>query len=96
MYSIFEKNNIINNNGESFLLEFSYFYNYDEKISTPILNKFAIWFDEINISHISKSQHLSIDSTWYKHYGFEQIIIILDKDIIINEKIPWLLYNYKQ
>ena len=63
------------------------FYSYDKNKSCPNLNKFAIWIDEINISLIRKSLNLFIDDTWYKPDDFKQILIILYKDIIINENI---------
>ena len=44
--------------------------------------------DSINISHIRRAKRIFIDGTWYRPSGFCQIIIILYKDIIINEKIP--------
>ena len=98
MYTIFEKNNIYNNKGEIFLRDFRFFYNYEENKSEPVLNKYAIWMDTINISHIRKSKHLFIDGTWYRPSGFCQIIIILYKDIIINEKIPgcYIITNNKK
>ena len=37
MYTILEKNNMINKNGEIFLREFRYFYNYENNKSKTIL-----------------------------------------------------------
>ena len=88
MYTIFEKENIKNNNGEIFLRDFRYFYNYENNNTDIILYKYAIWIDSISISHMRKSNHFFIDGTWYKPSGFVQILIILYKDTIINEKIP--------
>ena len=92
-YSILEPKNLINIANEIYLREIKLFYSYNDKKKTPILNKYAIWIDDLNISHIRQSKHLFIDGTWYKPNGYEQIfIIILYKDIIIEEKIPWMLY----
>ena len=62
------------------------------------MNKFGIWIDDLNISHISEVEHLFIDSTWYKPNGYKQILIILYKDIIIKEKISgyFVIMNNKQ
>ena len=56
-YSIFEPNNIINKEEEIFLKEYKYFYSYDEKKSRSILNKYAIWIDDLNISHLRAYFH---------------------------------------
>ena len=39
-----------------------------------------------------------IDGTWYKQNGFEQILIVLYKDIITKEKIPgcYIIMNNKK
>ena len=62
-YSIFEESNIINSEEELFLREFKYFYTFDEKKSKSILNKYAIWIDDLNISHLRESKHIFIDGT---------------------------------
>ena len=54
MYTIFEKENIKNNNGEIFLRDFRYFYNYENNNTDIILYKYAIWIDSISISHMRK------------------------------------------
>ena len=97
-YSIFESNNIINKEEEIFLREYKYFYSYDEKNSRSILNKYAIWIDDLNISHLRVAKHIFIDGTWYKPNGYEQILIILYKDIITKEKIPgcYIIMNNKK
>ena len=98
MYTIFEKENIKNTNGEIFLRDFRYFYNYENNNTDIILYKYAIWIDSISISHMRKSNHFFIDGTWYKPSGFVQILIILYKDTIINEKIPgcFIITNNKK
>ena len=97
-FSIFDKNNIYNIDNEIFLREYKYFYTFDEKKLTPILNKYAIWIDDLNISHLRASKHIFIDGTWYRPNGFEQILIILYKDIITKEKIPgcYIIMNNKK
>ena len=97
-YSIFESNNIINKEEEIFLREYKYFYSYDEKNSRSILNKYAIWIDDLNISHLRVAKYIFIDGTWYKPNGYEQILIILYKDIITKEKIPgcYIIMNNKR
>ena len=87
-YSILEENNLLNKSKEIYLREYKVFYTYDEKNSKVKLNKYVIWIDELNLSHIRQSKHIFIDGTWYWSNGYEQILIILYKDIIINEKIP--------
>ena len=98
MYTIFEKDNILLSNGEIILREFNYFYNYEDDKSKPVLNKYAIWINDISISHIRKAKHLFIDGTWYRPDGFVQILIILYKDIITNEKLPgcFIIMNNKK
>ena len=97
-YCIFEESNIINSEEELFLREFKYFYTFDEKKSKSILNKYAIWIDDLNISHLRESKHIFIDGTWYRPNGYEQILIVLYKDIIIKEKIPgcYVIMNNKR
>ena len=60
------------------------------------MNKYGIWINDLNISHIREAEHLFIDSTWYKPNGYKQILIILYKDI--KEKIPgcFFVMNNKQ
>ena len=91
LYTIFEKHNIIIPNEDILLREFNYFYNFEENKSKLNLNIYAIWINYISISHIRKRKHLFIEGTWYRPKGFEQILIILYKDIITNEKIPGCL-----
>lgn len=68
-----------------------------KKKNEPVLNQYAIWIDELNISHIRNTEHLFIDGTWYRPNGYAQILIILYKDKIINEKIPgcYIITNNK-
>ena len=98
MYTIFEKDNILLSNGEIILREFNYFYNYEDDKSKPVLNKYAIWINDLSISHLRKAKHLFIDGTWYRPDGFVQILIILYKDIITNEKLPgcFIIMNNKK
>ena len=97
-FSIFDKKNLLNNENEIFLREYKFFYSYDEKKLTPILNKYAIWIDDLNISHLRSSKHIFIDGTWYRPNGYEQILIILYKDVITKEKIPgcYIFLNNKR
>ena len=64
--------------------KYKFFYCYNESNTNPILNKFAIWCDDLNVSHLRTTEHLFIDGTWYRPNGFQQIIIILYKDKQIN------------
>ena len=97
-YTIFEKHNIISSNGEILLREFNYYYIYEKDYSKPLLNKYAIWINDISISHIRKTKHLFIAGTWYRPDGFAQILIILYKDIITNNKLPgcFIIMNNKE
>ena len=97
-YTIFSKENKKNKEGEIFLREYKYFYSYIENKNEPILHQYAIWIDELNISHIRNSEHLFINCTWYSPNGYAQILIILHKDKIINEKIPgcFIITNNKK
>ena len=63
-YSIFEQKNTVNKEEEIFLREYKYFYTYNEKKSKSILNKYAIWVDDLNISHIRVAKHIFVDGTW--------------------------------
>ena len=69
MYTILEKNNSVNLNREIFLREFRYFYHYEENKTKAILNKFSIWIDDINISHIIREKHLLFYGKWHKPDG---------------------------
>ena len=80
VYNIFSKDNQKNKEGEIFLREFKYFFTYNEKKNEPILNQYATWIDELNISHIRNIEHLFIYGTWYSPNGFVQILIVLYKD----------------
>ena len=73
-----------------FLRVFKYFYTFDKKQSKSIWNKYAIWNDDLNISHISVVKHIFIDGTWYRQNSYKQILIILYKNIVVKEKIQWL------
>ena len=44
--------NKLNNVGEIFLREYKYFYSYNNSNNETVLNEFAIWLDELNITHI--------------------------------------------
>ena len=68
-YTIFSKENKKNKEGEIFLREYKYFYSYIENKNEPILHQYAIWIDELNISHITNTEHLFIDCTWYRPNG---------------------------
>ena len=53
LYSIFEQKNTVNKEEEIYLREYKYFYTFDEKKSSKsILNKYSIWIDDLNISHL--------------------------------------------
>ena len=93
MYTIFELNNISNNKGEIFIGDFRFFYHYKDNKSEAVLNKYAIWIDSLNISHIRKTKHIFIDGIWCRPSGFIQISIIFIK-ILYKRKNSWLLYHY--
>ena len=95
---MFDKHNIKNSNNEIMFREYKYFYIYDKRKKLPKLNEYAIWCDDLNISHLRQSKNLFIDGTWYKPNGFQQILIIQYKDIIIKEKIvgAYLIMNNKK
>ena len=49
---MFNKNNQINKIGEIFYREYKFFYSYENSKSKPVLNQYAIWIDELFISHL--------------------------------------------
>ena len=71
---------------------------FEEKKINPNFNQYAIWIDDLNISHLRTSKHIFIDGTWYRPNEFEQILIILYKDVITMEKIPgcYIIMNNKK
>ena len=74
------------------------FYIYSKKHKKPIICEYAIWIDELNLSHLRASKHLFLDGTWYKPGNFSQILIIQYKDIIINDHITggFIIANNKK
>ena len=63
-----------------------------------ILCEYIIWIDELNLSHLRATQHLFLDSTWYKPRDFEQILIIQYKVLIIKDHITdgFIITNNKK
>ena len=74
------------------------FLYFEEDKCKPLLNIYALWINDISISHIRKSKNFFIDNTWYLSDGFAQILIILYKDIITNDKLPccFIIMNNKK
>ena len=59
--------------------------------------EYIIWANDENIQRIRKSHHLYIDGTFHHPKEFSQMIIIMYKDIITDQKIPgfYILINGK-
>ena len=68
--------------------DYSYFlietYNKKECVQC----EYAIWSSDLLIAHMRESRFFFIDATWHQPHGFQQLLIIMFKDIIIHEKYP--------
>ena len=70
------------------LREFKSIYIQTEKKNQPINYEYIIWANEENLNRIIKSNNLFIDGTFHHPNEFQQLLIIMYKDIITEQKIP--------
>ena len=61
---------------------------YTSENSKPIQSEYFIWSSDDMIARARESHHYFIDATWHIPKGFNQLLIVLFKDIIIKEKLP--------
>lgn len=85
------------NNKKKILREYSYFLieTYNKKESFQC--EYAIWSSDLLIAHMRESKFFFIDATWYQPHGFQQLLIIMFKDVITHEKYPgfFIIMNNK-
>ena len=94
-YTIFD--NQLDYSGDQLLRDYRNFFNYEKKYKKLIGYEFIIWGNSENILRMAKSLVWFFDGTYHHPDGFEQLLLVMYKDVIISEKIVglFILMNKK-